>query len=445
MPLPPKLTGVRAAAGRSRTEVAVGPDLAAVLEIAYRARRPVLIEGPTGVGKSDIVRQVAQKLGIGCQVLDLSLLEPPDLVGLPTIADGRTTYAVPRSLPVDGVGILLLEELNRAERFVQQPALQLLTARRLHEYEVPEGWSLMAAVNPEDSDYCVTPMDPALRARFLTVRVRADRASWLAWAEASDVHRAVLNLARQHDKILDDVPPRTWAYVSDALGVLTPAEAEDERLLKHLLGGTLPEAWLDLLLLERASWADVGNLPYELLHRYHLEPKLPAAVAELTSQGRTDVLDAIARQVASIVRGAELGRLMADGGFDLQAFERLVQDLPGDQREQVQEAFGENPLAIGLLDVRPEDVLKGVSRKPTEATIRGWLATPAGPHRVRALVTALCARLERSRDVASLRRNTGARAALRDIVALAGDPLSAPLRRTLQKLEIEPVVEWRTR
>ena len=57
----------------------------------------------------------------------------------------------------------MLEELNRAERYIQQPALQLLTARRLHEYELPPGWSTVAAINPEDGEYQVTPLDPALR------------------------------------------------------------------------------------------------------------------------------------------------------------------------------------------------------------------------------------------------------------------------------------------
>ena len=46
----------------------------------------------------------------------LSLLEPPDLVGLPIIEEGRTRYALPRFLPRVGQGILMLEELNRAER-----------------------------------------------------------------------------------------------------------------------------------------------------------------------------------------------------------------------------------------------------------------------------------------------------------------------------------------
>ena len=76
----------------------------------------MLLEGPTGVGKSEIVRHVAQALAIETIVLDLSLLEPPDLVGLPVVRDGRTEYALPHVLPKEGAGILLLEELNRAER-----------------------------------------------------------------------------------------------------------------------------------------------------------------------------------------------------------------------------------------------------------------------------------------------------------------------------------------
>ena len=117
----------------------LGPRVEAILEVAYRSRRPVLLEGATGIGKSELVAHVARKLGISHIVLDLSLLEPPDLVGLPVIEDGRTRYAVPRFLPRDGAGILMLEELNRAERYIQQPALQLLTARALHEYVLPDG------------------------------------------------------------------------------------------------------------------------------------------------------------------------------------------------------------------------------------------------------------------------------------------------------------------
>ena len=205
-------------------EIPVGPRLEAVLTLAYRARRAVLLEGATGIGKSEIVQLVAQKLGIATTVIDLSLLEPPDLIGLPVITAGRTDYALPRVLPTEGSGVLMLEELNRAERYIQQPALQLLTARKLHDYVLPEGWVCFAAINPESGDYQVTPLDRALRARFLNVSVRAERTSWLAWALQKNIHPAIVELCRGHDRIFDDVPPRSWTYASQILQALLPGE-----------------------------------------------------------------------------------------------------------------------------------------------------------------------------------------------------------------------------
>lgn len=175
-----RVRGPRAAA--AAVDVPLGTRVERLLSIAYAARRPVLLEGETGIGKSAIVASAAAKLGVQLVILDLSLLEPPDLVGVPIFEGGRTAHATPAALPMGGSGILLLEELNRAERYMQQPALQLLTARRLHTYELPPGWACFAAINPEDSDYQVTPLDPALRARFLTIRVHPHRPSFLAWS-----------------------------------------------------------------------------------------------------------------------------------------------------------------------------------------------------------------------------------------------------------------------
>jgi hypothetical protein len=61
---------------------------------------------------------------------------------------------------------------------------------------LPDGWSAWAAINPERDGYQVTPMDPALRSRFLNLHVHLDHRSWLEWAEKKSIHNAVLTLAR---------------------------------------------------------------------------------------------------------------------------------------------------------------------------------------------------------------------------------------------------------
>ena len=233
---------------QQRPKVAVGPELERILAVAHRAWRPVLLEGPTGVGKSEVVAGVAERLGIGLLVLDLSLLEPPDLIGLPFREDGRTVYAAPAILPEGGEGILPLEELNRAERYIRQPALQLLSARALHQYTLPEGWSVFAAINPEGEDYEVTPLDPALRARFCALRVHASRREWLTWAERERLHPAVLHVARTHDRVVEVVSPRSWKYASDVLKATSREEREDEAFISTLLGGYLPGPWVRVVL-----------------------------------------------------------------------------------------------------------------------------------------------------------------------------------------------------
>jgi MoxR-like ATPase len=114
------------------TPVATGAPLIALIELAIRADRPVLLHGRHGIGKSEVFAQVANKLGIEFIVRDLSLMEPPDLVGIPQVGtDGKTHYAILTFLPDAGQGLLVFEELNRCPRYMQSPCLQLLTARQL--------------------------------------------------------------------------------------------------------------------------------------------------------------------------------------------------------------------------------------------------------------------------------------------------------------------------
>ena len=418
--------------------IPVGPRLMAVLEVAYRARQPVLLEGPTGIGKSEVVAQLARTLGVRHMVLDLSLLEPPDLVGLPRIQGDRTGYAAPEALPAGGEGILLLEELNRAERYIQQPALQLLTARRLHQYELPPGWSTMAAINPEDGDYQVTPLDPALRTRFMNLRVLASRGAWLQWAEGGGVHPAVLKLARLHDRILDDVSPRNWTYASNVLKALSPAEIHDTPLVRDSLGGYLPAAWVDLLIRERDEGAFAAGLDaYALLHSYHREPDLQAAVREQGDEGRLDRLEQTGHQLMSVLRGPELALLISRGEVDLAAFEALVADLPGDLRETLSEAFGDNPAAASLLDVTPRDVLKGYPGSHNKRKVDGWMRGPR--HRARALLTALAGQIRAERDPNRLRRDNSARLGLGAFLEQIGIDLGDPLVQALRSQHIDPI------
>lgn len=418
----------------------LGPRVEAILEVAYRARRAVLLEGPTGIGKSELVGQVARKLGIAHTVLDLSLLEPPDLVGLPTVEEGRTRYALPRFLPQSGAGILMLEELNRAERYIQQPALQLLTARSLHEYVLPEGWVCFAAINPETGDYQVTPLDAALRARFLQVAVRPDRAAWLAWAGQNAVHPAVIALARAHEKIFDSVPPRSFTYASSILSSMSAEELADPTLLRDVLSGYLPSVWVSAL----ASSASLALRPleldvHELLRGYAGDNALGKQLRGWKERGETDKLSELTARLATLLAGPECGVLIAKKQLSLSVLEALLADLPGDQRAQLQEALGRNPTAVALLDVQPGEVTTNYAGSAAQRRVNEWKADPLKAHRVALLVTAVRAHVLLPAISTELRKSNAQRMSLGHFLAQVGERWGVPLAEALHKVGVTPV------
>jgi len=302
------------------------------IRLAYFANVPILLEGPTGVGKSLAFDRVCRSMDIKLIVLDLSLIEPTDLIGLPFREGDATVYAPPRLLPRNERGILLLEELSRAPLVTRNPALELLTRRRLHEYVLPDGWLPCAAMNPAGDVYSVDALDPALRARFLVVKVEADHAGWLVWAEANGIHPGVLTYVRQTPDIFTTagVCPRSLEFASRLAWA-----AQDPG---YLAGGDgcLLKSWSDLLgpvgvTMYRVFKREVRVLtPKEILESYNT---VRSEMIQLRDGGRLDVLGNTFLQLQrELERQAEWDAVQRDMARrkNLQAF---IDDLPGDMQE----------------------------------------------------------------------------------------------------------------
>jgi MoxR-like ATPase len=117
-------------------------DIASSLQLLAQIQKPAFVWGPPGVGKSQVVAQVAALLGIRLIDIRAVLLDPVDLRGLPTVEQGRAAWAIPAFLPEDGAGILFHDELNATPPLVQAACYQLLLDRVLGEYRLPDGWTL---------------------------------------------------------------------------------------------------------------------------------------------------------------------------------------------------------------------------------------------------------------------------------------------------------------
>jgi hypothetical protein len=195
------------------------------LKTLIEIRQPVFVWGAPGVGKSQVIAQVAWQEGLELVDVRAVLLDPVDLRGLPRIDDNnRACWCPPEFLPTGGKGILFLDELNAAPPLVQAACYQLVLDRQLGEYRLPDGWSIVAAGNRETDRAVTHRMPSALANRFVHLNFEVDDAEWLAWAQGAGIAVEVSafirfrpNLLHAFDPQKDDKAfptPRSWEFVS---------------------------------------------------------------------------------------------------------------------------------------------------------------------------------------------------------------------------------------
>lgn len=206
-------------------------QVSASLELAIAAGRPVFLWGSPGVGKSQVVAQLAAHKGL--QLIDLRVihLDPVDLRGLPVLsgtgAERSVAWVPPDFFPRSGKGVLFLDELNAAPPSVQAACYQLVLDRKLGAYTLPDGWCIIAAGNRETDRAVVHRMPSALKNRFIHVNFEVDMNDWVQWALDHDILMEIIAFLRFRPELLNNFDPqrderafptpRSWQFVSDIL------------------------------------------------------------------------------------------------------------------------------------------------------------------------------------------------------------------------------------
>ena len=152
-----------------------------IIEWWQQSLPPLMLWGPPGVGKSSAVSQICEQLKVPLIDLRVSLLEPIDLLGLPSIAQGKTTWNTPEFLPTEGQGILFLDEINLGTREILKSLYQLILDRRIGRYLLPPGWKIVAAGNRSCDQSGVTPLPAPLLNRFIHLEVEPDIEDWATY------------------------------------------------------------------------------------------------------------------------------------------------------------------------------------------------------------------------------------------------------------------------
>jgi len=211
--------------------------------------RPVFIWGAPGIGKSSLVTQFAESLGLECVSMLGSQLAPEDLIGVPQVVDGVSRFCPPSHIVRQQPYCLFLDELNACSHEVQKAFYSLIHEHRVGEYRLPKGSIVIGAGNRAQDSAIVRPMSSALINRLVHVELKADHRDWLGWARENSVHPMVLDYLEQRPDHLWSQPPKTeepfstprsWHILSDALR--SYGDSLTSERLRVLAGGCLTSA-----------------------------------------------------------------------------------------------------------------------------------------------------------------------------------------------------------
>jgi hypothetical protein len=204
-------------------------------------RRASMLWGTRGVGKSSIVRQVAEHFGVPLVDLRLTTLEPVDIRGAIYADDvlAKTVWFPPEFLPSPEQpdGILFLDELTAADQRLQISAYSLILDRRVGKYQLPDGWAVIAAGNASFHGAVSHDMGTALADRMFHFNVQTVIDAFLTHAIASGFAPEIMAYLKVRPDRLDDTQsqlandyligasPRGWEDVSNVLksGLSAPA------------------------------------------------------------------------------------------------------------------------------------------------------------------------------------------------------------------------------
>lgn len=214
--------------------------------IPFIRQRPVLLIGPPGIGKTQIMEQVARECRIGLVSYTITHHTRQSAIGLPLIEKrtyaGRpysvTEYtmseivaAVYRQMEQTGLkeGILFIDEINCVSETLAPMMLQFLQYKSFGSHKIPEGWIIAAAGNPPEYNKSVREFDVVTLDRLRLIPVEPDLEAWNEYAEQAGIHQAVrsyLQVKPGHfcriETTVDGkrfATPRGWEDLSELLAV----------------------------------------------------------------------------------------------------------------------------------------------------------------------------------------------------------------------------------
>ena len=245
-------------------------------------QRPVFLLGAPGLGKTAIMQQIADEMGLGLVSYSMTHHTRQSALGLPVIVEkayGGKTYQVSEYTMSEIIasvydcmrttgkteGILFLDEINCVSETLSPSMLLFLQYKVFGGHQIPEGWVVVTAGNPPRFNKSVREFDAATRDRLKVIEVEPNYPAWKAYALDHGVSRCVISYL--------DIRPEDFYKVEttvDGLTVVTPRAWEDlsEILQYHEELGLAVSEELTTQYLQNKQVARDFAIYYELYQKY---------------------------------------------------------------------------------------------------------------------------------------------------------------------------------
>ena len=178
-------------------------------------QRPILLMGPPGIGKTQVMEQAARECGVALVAYTITHHTRQSAVGLPFIRQrnygGRdvsvTEYtmseiiaSVYAKMEATGLkeGILFIDEINCVSETLAPTMLQFLQCKTFGNQAVPAGWVIVAAGNPPEYNKSVRDFDIVTLDRVRRMDIEPDLPVWKDYARAAHIHSAILSYLELH-------------------------------------------------------------------------------------------------------------------------------------------------------------------------------------------------------------------------------------------------------
>ena len=264
-------------------------------------QRPVLLMGPPGIGKTQIMAQIAAETGVGLVAYTITHHTRQSAIGLPFIEHrtyGEKEYAITEYtmseilasvydlMEKTGLreGILFLDEINCVSETLAPMMLQFLQCKTFGNQALPEGWLIVAAGNPPEYNRSVRDFDVVTLDRVKRIDVQEDFAVWKEYARRNGVHGAVisyLDIKKDHfyamETTVDGLQFATARGWEDLSEIILAYEKLGLQVNRDVVGQyiQLPRIAKD--------FANYLELYYKYQRIYHVEDILQGSWQKITS------------------------------------------------------------------------------------------------------------------------------------------------------------------